>query len=316
MKKPHFFKAKSRIGLANKPIHQNEFNFGVEDGPDAILTPDFLSNLKRSLLGSVDSFVFTNPEDIKPDQLYKILAGEIAGFRDFINSVILGIRQPAETPESKKRFWQGKNDRVIQIVIGGDHSVTLPSVLAVMETISDPANLGIIYFDSHGDINLAKDSPTGNFHGMHLRPLFDKFDIPEIDNLVPTKIPTKNLLYIGNLDLDPEEKKFLSSNRIRNITGEDLGNRQSEILAEIGNFISKLDYLYVSFDIDCMDKTEAPATGIPAEHGLHVKNILPVLELFKKHPNFSFDLCEVNPKKEGAEKTIKLAQRILNLVLS
>lgn len=192
--------------------------------------------------------------------------------------------------------------------------MTLPSVLAAMER-SPGQNLGVIYFDSHGDINLAKDSPTGNFHGMHLRPLFDEFDVQEINNLVPVKILTSNLLYIGNLDLDSGEKEFLSLNNIRNITGNDLETRQARSLDEINSFVSRQDHLYVSFDIDCMDKTEAPATGIPAEHGLHLKNILPVLELIKSHPSFSFDLCEVNPKKEGAGKTIKLAQKILKLVL-
>ncbi len=303
MRKVHFFKAKSRIGLANKPIHQEEFNFGVEDGPEGILSPDFLSSLAGSHLANVDSFSFTNPEDIKPGQFSEVLAGEIIQFRNLIVDKIATPRQGGARNDEK----------VVQVIIGGDHCVTFPSVLAALERSGQ--NLGIIYFDSHGDINLSKDSPTGNFHGMHLRPLFDKFDIPEIDNLVPTKIPTKNLLYIGNLDLDPGEIEFLSTNRIRNITGDDLENRQDQSLEEIKSFISRLDHLYVSFDIDCMDKTEAPATGIPAEHGLYLKDILPVLELIKNHPNFSFDLCEVNPKKEGEEETVKLAQEILKLIL-
>ena len=74
--------------------------------------------------------------------------------------------------------------------------------------------------------------------------------------------------------------------------------------------------LFDSFDIDCMDKSEAPATGIPAERGLFLKDIEPYLKIISKHPNLSFDLCEINPKKKGAAKTIKLAQKILLSVLS
>lgn len=88
MKRPHFFKAKSRIGLANKPINQKEFNFGVEDGSDFILTPNFLSSLTRSHLASVDSFTFTNPEIIKQGQFYKVMAEEIVEFRDLISNKI------------------------------------------------------------------------------------------------------------------------------------------------------------------------------------------------------------------------------------
>ena len=62
MKILHFFKAKSRIGLVNKPIHQNEFNFGVEYGPEAILNVNFLKNFPNYKL---DSFKFSNPEGLE-----------------------------------------------------------------------------------------------------------------------------------------------------------------------------------------------------------------------------------------------------------
>ena len=64
-----------------------------------------------------------------------------------------------------------------------------------------------------------------------------------------------------------------------------------------------------------MDQTIASATGIPAKHGLVWKDLEPILQIIKSYPSFSFDLCEVNPKKKGGDKTIKLAQRILETVL-
>lgn len=287
MKKVHFFKAKSRIGLANKPIHQEEFNFGVENGPDAILTSEFLSSFARSHLVCVDEFDFPKPEGIDKD-FNKVLANNIKKFRNLINDKIAS----SET----------------QVVVGGDHSVTLPAILAVMERTHSINDLGIIYFDSHGDINLEKTSPTKNFHGMHMRALFDSFDIPEIEALIPIKIPTKNLFYIGNLDLDPGEKQFFKANRLLSCF-----TRRND---EVREFVNQFKYLYVSFDIDCMDKTEAPATGIPAKNGLKFNEVKPFLEIISRHPNISFDLCEVNPHKRGARKTIKLAQKILSIVLS
>jgi len=301
MKTIHFFKTKSRIGLKNAPIYSDKLNIGVEDGPDAILTKSFLTILARRPLANVNEFKFIKPENIKNRNFNQVLSKSILDFKNFIN---LEISSSA------------RNDKkTIQVVIGGDHSVTLPSILAAIER-GVRNSFGIIYFDSHGDINLAKNSPTGNFHGMHMRPLFDKFDLPEIENLVPNKISTSNMLYIGNLDLDTEEEKFLTANKIRNITGNELKMNSAQILEEIKLFMDRIDQLYVSFDIDCMDKTEAPATGITAINGLHLMDLVPVLEVIKKHPDFSFDLVEVNPKKRGAKETILLAQKILSIVLS
>ena len=137
---------------------------------------------------------------------------------------------------------------------------------------------------------------------------FDKFDIPEIEKLVPNKIPVSNLLIIGNLDLDPGEEKFLKKHSI-------LILNRNDGLRLFQEFVNKFSHLHISFDIDSMDKTIAPSTGIPADDGLLFEDIKPILEIISKHPSFSFDLCEVNPKKAGAEKTVLLAQRILRTIL-
>lgn len=47
------------------------------------------------------------------------------------------------------------NHGIIQVVIGGDHSVVLSSVLADLDRGISPINLGIIHIDSHEDINLS-----------------------------------------------------------------------------------------------------------------------------------------------------------------
>lgn len=286
----HFFKAKSRIGILNKPIHQDEFNFGVENGPDVILEPDFLENSGFK----VSEFEFPLPEDLSSQEFAEVLTRSIIDFRDFINSELkIGERQ---------------------VVIGGDHSVTLPSVLALIQRIPDLSELGYIHFDSHGDINLYKESPTKNFHGMYLRPLVDKFDIPQINNLVPNKLPTGNMLFVGNLDLDFGEEKFFQDKKIKTISENDLLKNSNQVLEFFKEFINRFNYLHVSFDVDILDEDIFPATGIPAKNGFKLDDVKLFLELIKNHPNLSFDLAEFNPEKPGSEKSRKIVQGILKLV--
>lgn len=289
---PHLFKAKSRIGLINKPIRQKSLNSGVELGPDFVINPAFLKKFKNP---KTSSFEFPLPENIKDKDFFNIL---IKSTLQFLNLIDKNLKEDQR-----------------QIVIGGDHSVAFSSILSLFKRGIKSEELGYIQFDSHGDMNLYKDSPTKNFHGMYLRAFLDNFDIPEINNLADKKLIAENIIFIGNLDLDKKEEEFFKKMKIKNITRKNILKEKEKILEEFKTFINKFKYLHVSFDIDGMDKSIARATGIPAENGLFLEDVLPFLEIIREHPNFSFDLVEVNPKKEGNKETVELAQTILKFVL-
>lgn len=288
MIKPHFFKVKSRIGIINNPNKQKISNIGVEIGSDYILDKAFLSKIKSYL---VSDFSFPNPKDLSKDSFYKIINKYILNLQNKIN---------AEIKEGETQF-----------VIGGDHSISLPSVLAVIDRIGSSKKIGYVHFDSHGDINLNSESPSKNFHGMYLRPLFDDFDISLIDSLLVDKIPTENLLMVGNLDLDEGEFKFLNDKNIKTISRENLISDNKKTLKIFKNFINNFKYLHVSFDGDVLDKSVFKATGIPAEKGFMLDEIMQFIDLISKHSNLSFDISEFNPYKDKDNKSKKVCQEIL-----
>ncbi len=289
MRAVHFFKAKSRMGIINPYNHQKEYdNVGVENGSDAILTDDFLDKFQ---LSHISEYVFSKPEEIKHEQFNKILVKQVNGFREFINNHL----KPGQ----------------IQVVIGGDHSVTLPSILATRDRIGGFKDLGYVQFDSHGDVNLKASSPTDNFHGMYARALIDNFDIPEIDELIPHKLPIKNILYVGNLDLDPGEMDLFHKKKIKNVDRSSLLKDKRRVVNDFKNFISSFRYLHVTFDIDVLNKIQAPATGLPSENGFMIEDIEELFSVISGHPNLSFDLTELNPQKFGKEQTVKSAQKVL-----
>lgn len=288
MKKLHFFKAKSQLGCTGILYHLGKSNPGVERAPDAILDEDFLN-----ILGSppVSPFIFPHPDEIGKDELVEILVTNFKAFKEYINEKLA----PGEIP----------------LVVGGDHSIAFSSIMAALERAKKADDFGYIQIDSHGDMNLFTDSPSKNFHGMYLRPLLDDFDIPEIKNLVDKKINPGNVLFIGNLDLDPKERQFFQKQKIKNITGGQLQKDTNHILYQIQEFTSGFKYLHVSLDMDVFDKSIIPATGIPAQNGLFPQEVLPILKIVSDHPRLSFDISEINPAKAGAEESIKTAQEIL-----
>ncbi len=162
MKKSHFYKAKSRIGLTHPPVRQTEFNYGVEDGAEAILTSEFVSQFPDS---KITNFIFSDPDKIPSTDYVAILVKEFVDFKNIINN----------TFESDE----------IQLVVGGDNTVTFSSFLALLERVGDISKVGYIQFDSHGESNSYEGSDSKNFHGMYMRPFFDEFDIEQINRLIP-----------------------------------------------------------------------------------------------------------------------------------
>jgi arginase len=293
MKTLHFFKANSRIGLLNAPVHKNELNIGVEDGPDAILTPDYLATIGNP---PVDEYTYAKPEAIEPNNFNITLAKQN---KVFTNLIIENLKH-----------------NEVQAVLGGDHSVTFASINALLSRIDNPAELGYIQIDSHGDMHTYDSSPSKNFHGMYLRPfLAEDFDIPEIQSAAVGKLLPQNMWFIGTLDLEPSEHDFFFDTvNIKNTTPADIDQNRTAFLEELTAFVAGYKYLHVSFDIDGLDGSIAPATGIPAPAGLLKEHYQPILEIISGHPQLSFDLVEVNPRREGAEQTIQVARNILTSI--
>ncbi len=283
---PHFFATHSRLGLTKAPYHSRILNIGVEDGPDAILSSDFV---KKYPGVAIHDFHFSRPEDVDRDNYYRILAKELGNMADLITKNL-------------------KKDET-QVVVGGDHSVAFSSLLSVVRR-KGADNIGHIQFDSHGDINLIASAPKGNFHGMWLRPFLSTFDNQLIDELIPHKVQTSQIIYVGNVEFDPEEKIFVKKNKVAVF-----GRNDRSSLLPIKNLISKFAHIHVSFDIDVFRRDLSPATGTPSLDGLLTSEIFPLLEPLKKAGSISIDLVEVNPKKKGAEKTVMLAQEVLQRLI-
>lgn len=165
-------------------------------------------------------------------------------------------------------------------------------------------------------MNLYKSSPTKNFHGMYMRPFLDSFDVPIISNLVTQKLPLKNTLFIGDQELDEEESIFFKKSKLKNINRKNVLEDRKIVLEYLKKFTSSFEYLHVNFDVDAFNKKGVQATGIPSGNGFKLKELIPLIEVVSKHPRLSLDLSEVNPRKIGIDKTIRIVHEVLLRFLS
>lgn len=79
---------------------------------------------------------------------------------------------------------------------------------AVRELARRHGRIGVVWIDSHGDLNTPASSPTGNEWGMPLRMLIDGGDVEPSD-----------VILVGARNLDPPEVAFIAEAGIRQELG-------------------------------------------------------------------------------------------------
>lgn len=295
-KLPHFFKARSRLGAIYKLIRQDHYISGVEDGPDYILTPELLEKFPES---QVSEYSFSSPDEVLEKDYYLVLAKELAEFAGLIKREI------------------AKDET--QVVIGGDNTVTFSSLLALNKRVKNIKDIGYIQFDSHGEMHLYQSSISKNFHGMYMRPFFNKFDIEDIEKLVPKKMDLSQVFTIGDIifdegDTHPEGEVELYK-KLRNVSRNEFLKDQEKVLKEFKKFTNRFKHLFINFDIDVFDSSVAGATG--EDEGVWFwEEISDFLEIISKHPNISLDLVEINPHLDKSGRTLEIAHKILLKLLS
>lgn len=297
MKKILIVKAYSRFGLKFLPYGGVEFDIGVEEGSNAVLSEPFLEKFPEIAEKNILSFTFPDPEAIASERYYAMIAEETNGLAHAVNGALS----------------TGEYGHVI--TVGGDHSIALGSTLGNLRHLRGK-KVGLIIFDSHADIHLVKTSPSGNFHGMWLRPILGDFDNGTIKDIVDVSLDPSDLLYIGNMHTEEEEDRFIAAHAVQKINSRDIENDAQAVRSAITQFCEKYDYLHVSFDIDVFNQSLVSATGTPNPEGLDQAMVDTCLQsVLDSKKVFSFDLVEVNPEKEGAEKTVEMAQKVLEKVL-
>lgn len=195
------------------------------------------------------------------------------------------------------------------ILLGGDHLVGFPSVCAKLRQLS--ANrLGLLLIDSHGELHQPSTSPSGNFHGMWLRALVDRFENSDIDALCPEKLPVENILIVGNLHLEEEEKRFITRHNIQVVSEQDFLSNPEKFRLLLGNFCRRFRHLHISLDLDVV-KGGSVAVNLPEAGGMEISSLLAILDCLPVISSLSSDLVEVNTYRINALETVDLAQRII-----
>jgi len=192
---------------------------------------------------------------------------------------------------------------IIPVLMGGDHSITLPELRAVAKTHGPVA---LIHFDSHTDTN---DQYFGKpyYHGSPFRRAVEE-NIVLAENSI--QIGMRGSVYSKDAYDDSTALGFkvITMAALREMS---LGELMEIVRKRVGQH-----KVFVTFDIDVVDPAFAPGTGTPEVGGLTSAEAVDLVRGLRGLNFIGFDVVEVLPDKDPAEITALLAANIVYEFLS
>lgn len=204
------------------------------------------------------------------------------------------------------------------ITIGGDHSLAIASALA---SIKKYENMGIIWFDSHGDFNTFDTTISGNIHGLPLAVIanYEKRELAKFHT--GSFYNPKNTVIVGGRDIDdPLEVENLREAGVTVFSTKDVQKEGADVITRKAFEIASegTNGVHVSFDIDLIDPKIAPGVSIPAKDGINLDEAYAMVDTVIKNKKVvkSIDIVEYNPTLDIDKKTKVIALNILNRFLN
>ncbi|MDP2638533.1 MAG: arginase [Candidatus Levybacteria bacterium] len=286
-----------KLNVLGVPLDLGAQRIGVDKSPQALRQRGFVEKLSGVGISVEDmgdiscnfpkNLNFKNPNIKYVDEIIDIVGKSMRHVEDVIKN----------------------NEKIV--VLGGDHSITLGNVSGASKALD--GNLGLIYIDAHGDLNTDKTTTTGNIHGMPLAALmgFGNNLLTSLGGFSP-KIKKDHMLHIGGKDFDKGELDLIQNEKLNLFTVFDiLSYGLSPLLKKIKDLQCKTPKIWVSFDLDVVDKIYAPGVGIANNGGLTYREIAAITEYIGKNCNvIGADIVEYNPTKDIGNKTAELAIEI------
>jgi agmatinase len=185
---------------------------------------------------------------------------------------------------------------VIPIVLGGDHTISLP-VLRALAKQHGPASL--VHFDAHPDFWKPNEERPYH-HGTPFRIAADEGLIRVYDSV-----------QIGI-------RGTISGQIVQEVREAGMHMITADEFADLG-VLGTLDEItrvakppvYVSLDIDCADPAYAPGTGTPEIAGLTSRELVRLVRGLRGLDIVGFDVVEVAPPFDSAEITALLAANLV-----
>ncbi|HLR68929.1 arginase [Virgibacillus alimentarius] len=283
------------ISIIGVPMDLGQCRRGVDMGPSAIRYAGVIERLEQLKydIDDLGDISISRPDRKQREQKNKLRnLPQVAEANEELGKMV-------DEEIKKQRF---------PLILGGDHSIAIGSLAGISKHYE---NLGVIWYDAHGDLNSDKTSPSGNIHGMPLAANLG-VGIERLTHILgySPKIKPENVVIIGARCLDPGEKDYIRDLGIKVYTMHEIDLMGlPKVMAETIDYLeARTDGLHLSLDLDGLDPSEAPGVGTPVIGGLTYRESHLAMEMLAESNLLtSAEFVEVNPILDDKNKTASVA---------
>ncbi|MFJ5760576.1 arginase [Neobacillus sp. NPDC093182] len=285
------------ISILGVPMDLGQSRRGVDMGPSAIRYAGVVDRLEKightvTDLGNIE---------IEP-------AGRGTAIHTNLKNLEAVVKANLDLAEKVDKII-GRND--FPLIFGGDHSIAIGTLAGVSRHYS---NLGVIWYDAHGDLNTEETSPSGNIHGMPLAASLG-FGHPLLTNIggYAPKIKPENVVIIGARDLDEGEKDLIKEIGIKVYTMHEIDRLgMTKVMEETIEYLKGTDGVHLSLDLDGLDPKECPGVGTPVLGGISYRESHLAMEMLADAQIItSAEFVEVNPILDERNRTALVAVALM-----
>ena len=289
---------KKEISIIGVPMDLGQMRRGVDMGPSAIRYAGVVERLEKLHL---------NIEDLGDIEI---------GSAERTSNPESNLKNLKAVAEASERLANTVDQEMTKgkfpLIFGGDHSIAIGSIAGVAKHYK---NLGVIWYDAHGDLNTAETSPSGNIHGMPLAVSLGLGDsiLTNIGGYEP-KIKPENIVIIGARSLDDGEKELIKEKGIKVYTMHEIDRMGMTAVMEdaISYLQERTDGVHLSLDLDGLDPHDAPGVGTPVIGGISYRESHLAMEMLAEADIItSAEFVEVNPILDEKNKTASVAVALM-----
>jgi arginase len=288
-----------KISIIGVPMDLGQTRRGVDMGPSAIRYAGVIERLERL--------------NYEIEDLGDIEIGRAERIQPEMNVKLRNLKAVAEANEK----LAAKVDEVVRkksfpLVLGGDHSIAIGTLAGVAKHYK---NLGVIWYDAHGDLNTEETSPSGNIHGMPLAASLGHGH-PVLTGIAgySPKIKPENIVIIGARSLDEGEKELIKEKGIKVYTMHEIDRLgMTTVMEETIQYLKdRTDGVHLSLDLDGLDPHDAPGVGTPVIGGISYRESHLAMEMLAEANIItSAEFVEVNPILDEKNKTASVAVALM-----
>jgi arginase len=288
----------NKISIIGLPMDLGQTRRGVDMGPSAIRYAGVVERLEQL--------------EIEVEDLGDIIVGRPRLEEDpmtNLKNLKLVARGNISLAEKVDEIVEGG---VFPLVLGGDHSIAIGTLAGIAKHYK---NLGIIWYDAHGDLNTEETSPSGNIHGMPLAVSLGlgHKDLVEIYGY-SGKVKPENIVLIGARALDDGEKELIRKTGIKVFSMHEIDRHgMAKVMDEtIAYLKERTDGVHLSLDLDALDPADAPGVGTPVNGGISYRESHLAMEMLAESEIItSAEFVEVNPILDERNKTAAVAVALM-----